>query len=45
LAHGHRLHEELGGQLGIFAPPGDLKISAEQAVRAGVLIIPIAQRK
>lgn len=43
LAHGHHVSD--GGQPSVVGPSGDLGMSAEQAVRAGLLMIPIIQKK
>lgn len=43
LAEGYRVGEGLGGQLCIFGKPGQLGMSADEAVRSGVLQIPMVR--
>ena len=45
IADGHRVRDGLVGQLSVFGDPTELGMSAEQAVRAGVLILPIVQKR
>ena len=41
LADGYRLSEELDGQLCILGAPGELALKAGEAVRRGVVTIPM----